>query len=1008
MVNFLIKRPIAVIMVFLAILFLGGVTLFQIPVSLMPDIDIPEITVQSTYPGIPAREMENSVVAPLRTTLMQVAHLEDIESETRDGYGIIRLKFRHGTDINYAYIECNEKIDDVMGSLPREVGRPRVVKASATDIPVFNLMITHREASENRQKMVELSEFVRSVIVKRIEQLPEVAMVDITGTVEPELVITPDNEKMRSLGLTDEDIQQALRNNSANIGNLMVRAGYYQYHIQFTNYLKSRDDVAGLYVGSGERMIRLSDVASLEIRPRERRGLFLNRDKTSLCLAIIKQSDARMEDLKTELDQQIQSYRSNYPELDFEIEKDQTTILTYSIGNLRQSLWFGALLAMVVMFLFLKDFRSPLLISFSVPISLIVCFLLFYLSGMSMNIISLSGLVLAVGMMIDNSIIVIDNINQYLDQGETIDEACVKGTNEVIRPLISSGLTTCAVFVPLVFLSGISGALFFDQALAVAIGLFASFAVSITMIPTLFRLFFKRNPKGASNRFLRKINSINYERAYEQSFNHVFRYRSLYLIGFLLLLISIWPLGKSIGISQFPEMEQTEVVALIDWNEPVHVEENAARVDRLVQSIPDSLLQFSSLVGEQQFLLNREGEKTASEAEIYFRAAGEDSIRRLVDHLTERVGRLYPLARISFHPPENIFEAIFASDMPELLTRLTRLSGQEQPPLEEVWRLTDSLERAGELSVVPVPVHDQIVVEVDPERLLLYKVSFGEVTGKLEKAFNQKSIGTLKTYQRFIPILLAGEPASVVDIINRTFVRNAEGREYPLSSLVTLGHEQQYRSIRASRVGEYVPLEVKSEGLKVPQVIGRIRSALKGSSTLQAEYAGTWFTDKTLMKELMLVLLISVILLYFILAAQFESFLQPLIVLVELPIDIAGALLMLWLFGETLNLMSAIGIIVMSGIIINDSILKIDTINRTRAAGHTVLEAVHIAGMRRLKPIIMTSLTTVLGLLPFLFFKGMGSDLQKPLALAIIGGMTIGTLVSVYIVPIIYWAAYRD
>jgi multidrug efflux pump subunit AcrB len=1008
MVNFLIQRPIAVIMSFLAILFLGVITIFKLPVSLMPDTDIPEITVQSTYNGIPAREMENAVITPIRLQLMQVAHLEGIESETRDGYGIIRMKFTHGTDIDLTYIECNEKIDDAMNGLPRGLDRPRVVKASATDIPVFNLMITQKAGWADQGKMVELSEFVQSVILKRIEQLPEVAMADLTGAVEPELVITPDPQKLKSLGITDQDILNSLESNNANIGNLMVRDGYYQYQVKFANYLKDADDVSNLYIGKNARLIQLRDIARVEIRPQERRGIFLNRDQPGLCLAIIKQSDARMEDLKKEIDKMLVSYRQDYPHLDFEIEKDQTAILTYSIGNLKQSLLYGGLLAILVMFLFLKDFRSPALIAFSIPVSLIVCLIMFYLFGLSMNIISLSGLVLAVGMMIDNSIIVIDNINQYIDRGEPVHEACVQGTNEVIRPLISSGLTTCAVFVPLIFLSGISGALFFDQALSVTIGLAASFLVSITLIPTLFRLFFLSNPKVAANHFLGKINRIDYERAYEKSFTHVFNYRKIYLAAFMLIIASAYPLYKMAGLSQLPEIEQTEIITAIDWNEPVHVDENSKRVQQLVTSIPVRLSQYSSLIGEQQFVLNREAERTSSESEIYLKFNNPDSIGRVVNHIRSFLTTNYPVAAASFHPPENIFEAIFSDDMPELLIRISGMKGQEHPPLEDVWAFTDSLAVKENLVFEPVPVHDQILIEVDPQRLLLYKVSFSSVTGELEKAFNQKRIGVLKTYQRFIPIYLADVKRPVADIISNTFVRNSDGVEYPLSGLVTIGREQQYKTIRASRDGEYVPLVASASEETVPEIMRKVKNSIRNSSVIQADFDGTWFRQKALMKELLMVLGISVLLLFFILAAQFESFLQPLIVLVELPVDIAAALFMLWIFGETINLMSAIGIIVMCGIIINDSILKIDTINRTRAAGHTVLEAVHIAGRRRLKPIIMTSLTTVLGLMPFLFFKGMGSDLQKPLALAIMGGMTIGMLVSIYIVPIIYWLAYRN
>lgn len=1007
MVNFLIHRPIAVLMAFLAILFLGMVTIFKLPVSLMPDIDIPEITVQVTCKGIPSREMENTVITPLRMQLMQVAHLDGIESETRDGYGIIRLKFIHGTDIGYAFIECNEKVDDAMNQLPRGFSRPRVVKASATDIPVFNLMITQKTEWSNPEKLVELSEFVQSVIVRRIEQLPEVAMVDLTGAIEPELIISPDQEKLKSIGITDEDIFDAVESNNTNVGNLLVRDGYYQYQIKFANYLKNAEDIGNIYIGKNDRLMQLKDLARVEIRAQERRGLFMNRDRPGLCLAIIKQSDARIEDLKMEIDKMVSAYRLDYPQMDFEIEKDQTTILTYSIGNLKQSLWLGGLLAMLVMFLFLKDFRSPLLIAFSIPVSLIICLLSFYLFGISMNIISLSGLVLAVGMMIDNSIIVIDNINQYIDRGETTGKACVLGTNEVIRPMISSGLTTCAVFVPLIFLSGISGALFFDQAISVAIGLSASFLVSITLIPTLFLLFFVRKPKPPANNILSKINKIDYERAYEKSFSHVFKHRAIYLTVFILLVASSFPLYKMVGIRQLPEIEQTEIIALIDWNEPVHVEENARRTEEMMKVIPHKISQYSSLIGEQQFILSREAQRTASESEIYIKMSSPDSVDRLTELIREFLSEYYPVSSVSFHPPENIFEAIFSEEMPELLTRLSGMKGKEQPSLQQIWEFTDSLAMNEDLTFEQIPVHDQIVIEVDPERLFLYKVSFAGVIGQLEKAFNQKRIGVLKTYQRFIPVLLTGMHRPVADIIQNSFVLNSDGVEYPLSGLVTVGREQQYKTIRASRDGEYVPLVVRPSSRNVPEIMDKIKSTVRNSTLLQADFDGTWFRQKVLMKELMMVLGISVLLLFFILAAQFESFLQPLIVLVELPIDISAALFMLWIFGETLNLMSAIGIIVMCGIIINDSILKIDTINRTRAAGYKVMEAVHIAGMRRLKPIIMTSLTTVLGLIPFLFFKGLGSDLQKPLALTIIGGMTIGTLVSIYLVPIIYWVAYR-
>ena len=441
-------------MAFIAILLLGVIASLKIPVSLMPDIDIPEITIRITYPDTPARIVDRNVVTPLRIQLQQVGHLDDIVCETRDGYSIINMRFKYGTDINYAFMEANEKIDRAMNSIPPEVDRPKVIKASATDIPVFNLNISLKEDSTYNDTFMELSDMVKAVIIKRIEQLKQVALVDVSGFISPELKITPDYELMKSLNITDQDIQNAISSNNLSTQGLNVREGHYLYSIKFLSKISTIEDVENIYIKKQDRILQLKDIAKIEEQARKGNGLFTSRNKEALCLAIIKQADSRMEELKEELDFLIKNFIADYPNLEFQIEKDQTTILDTSINNLKQSLLYGAILAFLIMFLFLKDYKSPILIGITIPSSVIVSFLFLYLFNISINIISLSGLVLCVGMMIDNSIIVIDNINQYMRKEYSLDDSCIHGTNEVIRPLISSALTTSAVFIPLIFLSG--------------------------------------------------------------------------------------------------------------------------------------------------------------------------------------------------------------------------------------------------------------------------------------------------------------------------------------------------------------------------------------------------------------------------------------------------------------------------------------------------------------------------------------------------------------------------
>jgi len=335
MVKFLITRPVAVIMTFLALIMLGIVASGRLPVSLMPDIDIPEITVAVSRSDVSARELENTVVSVLRRNLLQVPGLDDIESESRNGSALIRLSFKYGNDINLAFMEVNEKIDGAMNNLPRDLERPRIIKASATDIPVFMLNITLTDEQAGDEKFIELSEFAETVIKKRIEQLPEVGMADITGQIKREIYVSPDKQKMMSLGITEDDITQAVRQNNINIGSIMVKDGKYLYNLEFSSYLKELNDVKDIYIKSGNRLMQLKDIADVGIRQERPRGVYYSNGNRAISLAIIKESTAKMASLKEKMREMIDIFRQDYPQMNFEISQDQTLLLDYSLSNNR-------------------------------------------------------------------------------------------------------------------------------------------------------------------------------------------------------------------------------------------------------------------------------------------------------------------------------------------------------------------------------------------------------------------------------------------------------------------------------------------------------------------------------------------------------------------------------------------------------------------------------------------------------------------------------------------------
>lgn len=1008
MVRFLITRPIAVLMTFISVVMLGIISSGRLPVSLMPDVDIPEITVAVSSPDASAREIENTIVSVLCRNLIQVSGLADLTSESRNGSALIRLSFKYGVNINLAFMEVNEKIDGAMNNLPRDMERPRVVKASATDLPVFLVNITLAEGYESEEKFTELSGFAETIIRKRIEQLPEVAMADITGQVRRELFILPDMAKMTSLGITEQDIIRAVELNNLNIGNIMVKDGKYLMNLEFSSYLKDAEDVRNIHINAGGRLFQLKDIAEVGIRQEKPRGLYYSNGKRAVALAIIKEASARMEVLKKKMGEMLEQFRNDYPQMDFEISQDQTLLLDYSISNLRQSLWAGGLLAFFIMFFFLKDAKSPLLIGFSIPVTLVVSLLFFYLTGLTVNVVSLAGLILGIGMMIDNSIVIIENITQWIGRGENLLNACVKGTNEVITPLITSVLTTCAVFIPLIFLSGIAGALFYDQAIAIVIGQGVSLAVGITLLPTLYYLLYKRGREGVFTSLVKKVNIKGIEESYEKGMNFFFRYRRSTLFAFLLLiLVMIW-LFITMEKERFPEVRQDELIVSVDWNENIDVTENFTRCKEMMESSAPLIRQTNSFIGEQQFLFNRDYELTYTESKIYIKASDYRAVNQIRQNILSYLPAGFPEAVAETAPQKNIFEKIFSASKLPLVAGISLMKEKRVPSPEQLLETVNRIKEAlpGVEMSVP-PFEDKLMLRLDPARMMLYGVDPGVVYTTLRTALNRNNIGELRSSGEILPIVLSGKEKLISEIVTGEFVKSGNGSMIPLRDLVEVRRVHDYKYITGGMHGEYAPVNMVVSTNKPGKLISDIRAVVAEDPALDVQFSGGLLEGQRLFRELAIILVISVLLLYFILAAQFESLGQPFIVLLELPVDIAGALLLVKLAGGTINIITMIGLIVMSGVIINDSILKVDTINNLRREGVGLLEAIYTGGSRRLKPILMVAFAALVSTFPMLVAGGLGSELQRPMALALVGGMSLGTVVSLYFIPLAYWFIYR-
>jgi multidrug efflux pump subunit AcrB len=535
------------------------------------------------------------------------------------------------------------------------------------------------------------------------------------------------------------------------------------------------------------------------------------------------------------------------------------------------------------------------------------------------------------------------------------------------------------------------------------------------LLPVLYLLFYRMDIRGRSwlsKRFDNQQKNNKVEHFYDKGIDWVFSHKKLSLGMTLATLPLCVFFFFYLEKERMPEIEQNELVMRIEWNENIHVDENRRRVDELMKQADAQVKEHTAYVGMQDYILNGGSELSATEAELYFKTEEPEGIVQLQEWLDKEVKAKYPLAVLTFSPPETIFEKLFVTGEADVVAQLHPENRTQAPEPEVLQRLEGQMmERTG-LQTEGIAFRNQMNVVVDRERLLLYKVSYAELTRVLRTAFKENQVSTLRSYQQYLPVGIAGEERTINEVLANTLVQTQPDEKgtvnyVPLNGLVKVIPSEDLKSITAGKNGEYIPVSF-FEVADAPKLMEDIDGVIQETDGWEVDFSGSFFSNEKMIGELAVILLVSILLMYFILCAQFESFLQPLIVLVEIPIDIAFALTSLWLFGHTLNLMSAIGIIVTCGIVVNDSILKIDSINELRKAGTPLMEAIHTAGVRRLRPIIMTSLTTIMAMVPLLFSSDMGSELQKPLAIAMIGSMLLGTLVSLFIIPLIYWFIYRN
>lgn len=1005
MVRFLLVRPIAVGMSFFALLVFSVIAFRTLPISLLPPIDVPQIVVKVNYANASPESIEQNVLRPIREGLVTLNGLENMESKAGSEVGNIRLTFDYQTKMELAYIDVNEKIDRLISGLPEDLPRPQVIRINTNDIPIVRVQVIPKEGTDYAQ----VSLLVDNVLKKRLEQLDGVALVDVNGRKDRVITVEPNRAALAGLGMTEQHVINAIQAGNSELPGISVEDGQFRYYLRLATRLETPEDIQNLPVRKeGGTTVALSKVARVSYDLDRPLGYHVFNGREGLVVTVHKQGAAKMNELMPLVRGAVDEFKVDYPQVEFDLSQDQSMLLNASISNLQTSLLFGSIFAFGILFIFMGNYITPIIIGISLPSSLLISFLVFYFFDISINVISLSGLALGLGMLIDNAIIVLDNITRKRSEGLELFEACVTGVNEVMSALISSVLTTLAVFVPLVFLSGISGALFFDQAVSVAATLSVSLLVAFILLPLIYLLFFARRKWSVEEEDSRLFLFIlkGYKNLYEWSFAR----KGLSFIFMLALIPLSLVVGKLLPVEGLPPIEKYDTMLEVDWNEPIHAAQNLERIQTLIQALEGNYVHADGDVGVRQFILF-EGESAIQQASLYLMFADQEQKNRQIAFLNSYFKRSFPVASVEIRDAPNAFDQLFSSDIPYYEARWKDLASKR--PIDEAvmdqWLGELPLESREWDRGPGLQKESSVVFRIDQEKLALYGVGVDQFLQQIQRLFGSFLITDIKRFGEVTPIRLKESPTDFQQLLRNHYIHGADDTPYLLSNFLEVSYDNRYKYVTADRSGVYQSiLLMDSDPVRHDQVL----RSWGVDRNLSVDFTGQYFADKETIRQLMGIMLISVLLLYFILAAQFESFLQPLIIILTLPLGVGGVFLVLLATGTSLNVMSAIGMVVMLGVMVNDAILKIDTINRLRVQYESTLKlsvresldkALYQAGKIRLKPILMTSITTILALLPVVLSSGLGADLQRPLVYSVFGGLSIGTFTALYFVPLAYW-----
>ncbi len=1009
-----VHRPILTMMITLIVITLGIVSFFRLSIDLMPDITWPTISVSADYGNVGPEEMEFLVTRPLEEALAAVQGVEEITSTSTEGSSSIRVAFAWGQNLDEAANDIRERIDRTMGKLPEDIDRPRIRKFDLSAFPVLILGVS------SDLNPLDLRQIVEDQVKYRLERVNGVAAVDIMGGLNREIHVRLNAAQVKALGLSTDQILSALRNENRNIPAGTYKTGNFEILIRTQGLYKSLDEIGETVVAvRGGAPIRVKDFATVVDSWEEVTREVRVNGRPSLRLSINKQSGANTVEVADAVKREMAQINADIPQIQLLSLIDTSSYIKNSIRNVGNSTLIGGFLAILILFLFLRNVSSTAIIATAIPISIVATFALMYFGGLTLNLMTFGGLALGIGMLVDSSIVVLENIYRHREAGLGRIEAALKGPEEVTAAIVASTLTTLVVFIPVVFMKGISGIYFQQLAYVVAFSLLCSLVVALTVVPMLSGRFLRYRTAETEKAVgvLGRIYATS-----EQTFRHVeeqyarllrwaLKHRRLVLLSALVLFIMSVLLLRFIGSELMPATDEGEVRVDMEMAVGTRLEvmdEMTREVERIVrEQVPEAKSVLTRVGGggwsssgghtaQIRITLVKQSQRQRSSEQI------ANDLRRSLSGLAgatirTRAGQGLWILRMGQSSTDNLSLEVRGYD----LDVARQLAQRVEEALKRVPGITDT-------RISREEGRPEEVIRIDRQKAADLGLSVTTIGEALQTAVG----GTYATnYQeggkeyRVLVRLSEEDRKNLRDLLDLT-VTNARGEPVVLRNVVTSTPAQGPVRIERKDQERTVFVTANFTGRDLGSVIADTRKELRKipvPKDFSILFGGDWEEQQKATRELMLGLFLAIVLVYMVMAGQFESLRHPFVVLFSVPMALIGVVLTMILSRTSFSINAYIGLIMLGGIIVNNAILLVDYTNLLRRRDKMeLMQAITLSGSRRLRPILMTTLTTVLGLLPLSFGLGEGGEAQAPLARVVIGGLTSSTLITLVLVPVVY------